>query len=255
MVHKLHDAKILVMNMVGHPKHVIRALNAGVDLICAQGGEGGGHTGSVPTSILIPEVVHLCAGRTSAFISEPIYVIAGGGIYNGRSLAAALMFGANGVWVGTRFVCAREAGAPKAHQDAIIGAGYDSTIRTIIFTGRPLRVLSTPYILDWETNRKRQIQELTSKGVIPINFDLDESEKQAKEQEKNINDRAHQNNGVQSNSNSFDIDDDTRPWLMGKVAGAIHNIKPAKDIIDDMVSEAVNSLSQGRNLIERHANI
>ena len=255
MVKKLHDANILVMNMVGHPKHVIRALDAGVDLICAQGGEGGGHTGSVPTSILIPEVVRLCAGKISVLTNEPIYVIAGGGIYNGRSLAAALMFGANAVWVGTRFVCACEAGAPKAHQDAIIGAGYDSTIRTIIFTGRPLRVLSTPYILDWETNRKKQILELTSKGVIPINYDLDESERQAKEQENNISDTAHGNIGVQPNSNDFDIDEDTRPWLMGKVAGAIHDIKSAKDIIDEMVSDAVTLLNQGRYLVEQRANL
>jgi NAD(P)H-dependent flavin oxidoreductase YrpB (nitropropane dioxygenase family) len=89
--------------MIGHPKHVKKALDAGVDIICAQGGEGGGHTGSstpvmfihlicsVPTSILIPEVVALCEGRKSELNGQPIYVVAAGGIYNGKSLAAALM--------------------------------------------------------------------------------------------------------------------------------------------------------------------
>ena len=91
--------------MIGHPKHVKKALDAGVDIICAQGGEGGGHTGScaapfvfihlifsVPTSILIPEVVALCEGRKSSLNGQPIYVVAAGGIYNGKSLAAALMY-------------------------------------------------------------------------------------------------------------------------------------------------------------------
>jgi NAD(P)H-dependent flavin oxidoreductase YrpB (nitropropane dioxygenase family) len=89
--------------MIGHPKHVRKALDAGVDIICAQGGEGGGHTGSyalfvfihlifsVPTSILIPEVVALCEGRKSSLNGQPIYVMAAGGIYNGKSLAASLM--------------------------------------------------------------------------------------------------------------------------------------------------------------------
>jgi NAD(P)H-dependent flavin oxidoreductase YrpB (nitropropane dioxygenase family) len=89
--------------MIGHPKHVQKALEAGVDIICAQGGEGGGHTGSyifhgngltssVPTSILIPEVVALCHGKKSSLNGQPIYVVAAGAIYNGKSLAAALMY-------------------------------------------------------------------------------------------------------------------------------------------------------------------
>jgi NAD(P)H-dependent flavin oxidoreductase YrpB (nitropropane dioxygenase family) len=89
--------------MIGHPKHVKKALEAGVDIICAQGGEGGGHTGayiplkyylttSVPTSILIPEVVALCQGKKSSLNGQPIYVVAAGGIYNGKSLAASLMY-------------------------------------------------------------------------------------------------------------------------------------------------------------------
>ena len=62
-VEKLHGAGILCMNMIGAPKHVAKALAVGVDIICAQGGEGGGHTGDVPTSVLIPKVVDLCRGK------------------------------------------------------------------------------------------------------------------------------------------------------------------------------------------------
>jgi NAD(P)H-dependent flavin oxidoreductase YrpB (nitropropane dioxygenase family) len=76
--------------MVGHPKHVKRALEAGVDMICAQGGEGGGHTGDTPFSILIPAVVDICKGAKSPLTGNPIIVVAAGGIADGRGLAAAL---------------------------------------------------------------------------------------------------------------------------------------------------------------------
>lgn len=65
VVEKLHAAGVLYMNMIGHPKHVQKALDAGADIICAQGGEGGGHTGDVPTTILIPTVAKLCQGKKS----------------------------------------------------------------------------------------------------------------------------------------------------------------------------------------------
>ena len=142
------------MNMVGHPKHVKKCLEVGADLICAQGGEGGGHTGDVPLSILIPEVVRLCAKARSPLTGHPVQVVAAGGISNGETLAASLMMGAAGVWIGTRFVLSEESNASKAHKESVKTAGFDDTIRTIIFSGRPLRVRNNPYIEDWETNRK-----------------------------------------------------------------------------------------------------
>ena len=135
--------------MVGHPKHVKRALDVGVDLICAQAGEGGGHTGDVPASILIPACVDIVKGHKSPLNGRPVYVVGAGAVYDGRSLAANLMWGAHGVWVGTRFVASVEAGAPKAHKEAIVKAGYEDAVRTLIYTGRPLRVLRTPYVDDW----------------------------------------------------------------------------------------------------------
>lgn len=137
------------LQMVGHPSHVPKAIAAGVDLICAQAGEGGGHTGDTPASILIPACVDACKGHKSPLTGQPIYVIGAGAVYNGRSLAANLMWGAQGVWVGTRFVACTEASAPKAHKDAVVGAGYEDAIRTLIYTGRPLRVRRTPYVDDW----------------------------------------------------------------------------------------------------------
>jgi len=226
-VDELHKAGIIVMNMVGAPKHVKKAIAAGVDLICAQGGEGGGHTGEIPTSILIPKVVDICRGHTSTFTGEPIHVVGAGGVFDGRGLAMVLSLGAEAAWVGTRFVCATEAGASPAHQKAIINASYEDNIRTIVFTGRPMRVLKTPYIADWETNRAGEIRELTSKGVIPIQHDAERVSKE----------------GIEVDASLY------RPLLMGQAAAAVNDIKPAAQIINEMVSEAISIISSNNRKI------
>jgi NAD(P)H-dependent flavin oxidoreductase YrpB (nitropropane dioxygenase family) len=190
-VDRLHAAGIPVMNMVGHPKHVAKALAAGVDLICAQAGEGGGHTGDIPASILIPACVDAVKGHKAPLTGGPVYVIGAGAVYDGRSLAANLMWGAQAVWVGTRFVAAVEAGAPPMHKELIKSCGYEDAVTTLIYTGRPLRVRKTPYVKDWEENRQAEIKELTSKGIVPAVDDLD------KHPEKSI---------------------EARSWLMGRVA-------------------------------------
>jgi len=215
------------MNMIGHPKHVPKCIDLGADLICAQGGEGGGHTGDVPTTVLIPTVAKMVAGHKSPMTGEPIQVVAAGGLYNGQSLAAALMLGASAVWIGTRFVLSEEAGAPKAHQEAVRTSGFDDNVRTIIFTGRPLRVRKNPYIADWEENRQAEIKELTDKGVIPVEHDLERM--------------------------GDDVDDETmdnaRPFLMGKVAAVVNDRKSAKVIIDEMVTEAVQMIGKGSAMV------
>lgn len=124
------------MNMIGHPKHVKKCLEVGADMICAQGGEGGGHTGDVPTTVLIPAVVEMVKGKKSPMTGDQVQIVAAGGLFNGQSLAAAFMLGASAVWIGTRFVLSDEAGAPKAHQEAVKNSNFDDNIRTVIFTVR-----------------------------------------------------------------------------------------------------------------------
>jgi len=231
VVDRLHKAGIAYMNMIGHPKHVAKCIEAGVDIICAQGGEGGGHTGDVPTSILIPTVVELAKKATSPLTGKPVMVVAAGGIYNGKSLAASLMMGAEAVWVGTRFILAEEAGAPKAHQEAVRTAGFDDTIRTIIFTGRPLRVRKNSYIENWEVNRRDEIKELTSKGVIPVEHDIERLD--------------------EADSLDDETMDNSRPFLMGKVAAVVNDKLPAKVIVDQMVEEAVVQLKKSQTLLAK----
>ncbi|CDO73311.1 hypothetical protein BN946_scf185008.g73 [Trametes cinnabarina] len=211
VIEKLHKAGIPVMNMVGHPKHVQKALDAGCDLICAQAGEGGGHTGDIPATILIPACVDICKGHKSPLTGEPVYVIGAGAVYDGRGLAANLAWGAQAVWVGTRFVASVEAGAPKPHKEAVLSAGYEDAVTTLIYTGRPLRVRRTPYVDDWNNNRQEEIKELTSKGIIPYEHDL----------------KQHPEKSLEA-----------RTWLIGRVAALIHEILPAKVIVENMVNDA-----------------
>merc|ERR1712232_1114576 len=245
-VDKLHAAKIPVMNMIGAVKHVSKALESGVDIICAQGGEGGGHTGDVPTSMLLPGVVKACEGKTSPLTGGPVLVVGAGGIFDGRGLASALSVGCSGVWVGTRFIASDEAGAGPMHKKRVVIADYGETIRTIIYSGRPMRVFRTPYNVEFEEKRQQEIQDCQSLGLPAFVKDVDPekfvganpasvgtiqlSEKRTlAEREVGVELSRHEEHsrGV---------------FLTGSCAGAINDIKPAKEIIDDMVSLAVEHL-------------
>ncbi|KAK0735586.1 2-nitropropane dioxygenase [Apiosordaria backusii] len=212
VIDKLHNAGILIMNMVGHPKHAVKALDLGVDMVCPQGGEGGGHTGDISGTVLIPAVVDVARRyRPKMLGGQEAMVVAAGGVYNGRGLAAALMQGAVGVWVGTRFVASKEAGCSEQHKQAVVECGFDETERTLVLSGRPLRMKTNDWVRGWHA-KPEMIKELTSKGVVPIEYDLDKG-------------------------NEIDP-----PHLMGQVAGAITKVQPAKEIVEEMVSEAVEML-------------
>ena len=219
VIKRLHEAGILIMNMVGAPKHAKKALDAGVDIVCAQGGEGGGHTGDVPNSILIPAVVDVARQyKPNLLGGQTALVVAAGGIYNGRSLASSLMQGATGVWVGTRFVASVEAGCSQAHKESVVSAKFEDTLRTLVVSGRPLRVRRNEWVDKWEAQPEK-IKELTEKGVVPIEYDMEEG-------------------------NEVDI-----PHLMGVVAGVIGDIKPAGQIVEEIVGEAVVMLKQGQSFL------
>ena len=214
--------------MVGHPKHVPKALEAGVDLVCAQAGEGGGHTGDIPATILIPACVDAVRGHKSPLTGRPVYVIGAGAVYDGRSLAANLSWGAEAVWVGTRFVASVEAGAPKAHKDAVLSAGYEDAVTTLIYSGRPLRVRRTPYVDNWNNNRQQEIKELTSKGIIPHEHELE------KHPEKSL---------------------EGRTWLLGRVSALIHEVLPAKTIVDNMVNDAARVIQSNAAKVKVQAKL
>ncbi|WP_235015277.1 nitronate monooxygenase family protein [Oceanicoccus sp. KOV_DT_Chl] len=104
MVARLKDHGVVCMPTIGLPKHALKAIEMGADAVTVQGGEGGGHTGSIPTSLLIPQVVDAVAGK--------VPVVAAGGFKDGRGLVAALAWGAEGIAMGTRFLMTKESPVP-----------------------------------------------------------------------------------------------------------------------------------------------
>ncbi|PGH10238.1 hypothetical protein AJ79_05493 [Helicocarpus griseus UAMH5409] len=228
VVDRLHQGGVLYMNMVGHPHHAEKAIQNGADLLCAQGGEGGGHTGETPTIILIPAVSQVINGRKSVFTGKEIGLVAGGGLYNGQSLAASIMLGAGAVWVGTRFILCDEAGSSEMHRKAIVETGFDDIIRTTVFTGRPMNARATPYLRRWEGERLEEKLQLQAQGILPMGHDLD-----TKKDDEEVLDNAY-------------------PVIMGKVAALVKEKDrlPAKMIIDDMVDEAAVLLQRGSRMVK-----
>jgi NAD(P)H-dependent flavin oxidoreductase YrpB (nitropropane dioxygenase family) len=135
---RLHDAGVLVMPTVGARRHAEKMLEWGVDAVIAQGGEGGGHTGTIPTSLLLPEVVDA--------VGAEIPVLGAGGFHDGRGLVAALAYGADGIAMGTRFLLTQESRVPDVVKQLYLGAGVTDTVVTTAIDGAPQRVIRTEVV-------------------------------------------------------------------------------------------------------------
>ena len=133
MIGRFKDAGILCIPTVGAVKHAKKMVELGVDMVNVQGGEGGGHTGSVPTTVLLPQVLD----------SVSVPVIASGGFADGRGLAAALAYGAVGIAMGTRFLLTRESPVPESAKQAYLKAGTDDIVVTTKLDGIPQRMVRT----------------------------------------------------------------------------------------------------------------
>ena len=136
LVQKCHDAGLLVMSMCGKVSHAVAAQEAGCDVVVAQGTEAGGHTGRVAGMALIPQIVD----------AVDIPVLGAGSIIDGRGLAACLAFGAQGVWMGTRFIASHEARASEDYKKAIGATASDGTTITRCYSGKPMRVITNAYV-------------------------------------------------------------------------------------------------------------
>jgi NAD(P)H-dependent flavin oxidoreductase YrpB (nitropropane dioxygenase family) len=136
LIARLRDAGVVVVPSVGAVRHAEKVAGWGADAVLVQGGEGGGHTGGVATTLLLPSVVD----------AVDIPVIAAGGFFDGRGLAAALCYGAAGVAMGTRFLLTRESTVPDAVKRAYLARGLDGTVVTTRVDGMPHRVLNTDLV-------------------------------------------------------------------------------------------------------------
>ncbi len=136
IVQKCHDNGVLVMSMCGKVSHAIAAQEAGCDAVVAQGTEAGGHTGKIAGMALIPQVVD----------AVDIPVLGAGSIVDGRGLAAVLAFGAQGAWMGTRFIASHEARASEAYKKQIGATRSEDTVVTRCYSGKPMRVIRNPHV-------------------------------------------------------------------------------------------------------------
>jgi NAD(P)H-dependent flavin oxidoreductase YrpB (nitropropane dioxygenase family) len=141
LIERAHSHNAVVAALVGTAEHARRQKAAGVDLIVAQGTEAGGHTGTVSTMVLVPEVVREVA---------PTPVLAAGGIVTGRQMAAAIALGADGVWCGSVWLTTPEAETDPAVQKKMLAASASDTVRSRSLTGKPARMLRSAWTEEWD---------------------------------------------------------------------------------------------------------
>jgi enoyl-[acyl-carrier protein] reductase II len=155
VVERCHQAGLLVISMAGRVKHAVMAEQAGCDIVVAQGAEAGGHTGTVGGMALWPQIVD----------AVRIPVAGAGGIFDGRGLVAALAFGCQGVWIGTRFIATHEARAAETYRQAIVGASESDTVVSKCWTGKTLRALRNATTDDWD-RRPQDIKPFPQQAAL-----------------------------------------------------------------------------------------
>ncbi|MCZ7529799.1 MAG: nitronate monooxygenase [Acidimicrobiia bacterium] len=208
-----HDNDVLVASMCGKVRHALSAVDAGCDLVIAQGTEAGGHTGKVATLPLVPQVVDAVGDR--------VPVVAAGGIVDGRGLAAALTLGADGVWIGTRFIATPEARTWAGYKEKLVETAEDGTVVSRAFTGKTLRAVRNSWTdyhekhPDEVRSFPEQLEYSTSKGAFPLLGPADQP-----------------------------IDPDVACYPAGQGLGAINEVIPAGDLVVRMVEKAEAALSR-----------
>ena len=203
-----HSRNVLVVNMCGKVRHAVASVAAGCDIVVAQGTEAGGHTGQIGTLPLTAQIVDA--------VGEQVPVVAAGGITDGRGLAAALALGADGVWVGTRFIATPEARAVPGYKDALLRIPEDGTVITRAYTGKTCRVVRNSYTQYFEEHPDEllpfpaQYQRSVQDGVTHL--------------------------GLSDTADGIDPDREFFP--AGQGAGAISELVPAGDLVRQFVAEA-----------------
>lgn len=214
-----HDHGVLVASMCGRVRHAVAAVEAGCDIVIAQGTEAGGHTGLVATMPLVPQVVDAVGGR--------VPVVAAGGIFDGRGLAAALTLGADGVWVGTRFIATPEAHVVSGYREALVAGHEDDTVITRAYTGKTLRAVRneyTQYFEDHPDELQRfpdQIGRSLGDGAMHLGAPPD----------------------------TTGVDPAKECYAAGQGLGAIGEVTPAADIVREFVADAEHELARAARLV------
>ena len=210
IVSELKQAGVVVMCMAGNVRHAVKAAEAGCDVIIAQGTEAGGHTGSVASVALWPQCVD----------AVDIPVIAAGGLYDGRGLAAALAFGCAGVWLGTRFIASEEAHAGQPYKDAIVRMSESDTMISKVFTGKTLRAIVNDSNRDFDNRDAKPFVAQVAESV--------------------------QLNRLGPIAGVMDVLPETQCLAAGQGGGGITEILPAGEIVRRIMAEAETVLGRMR---------
>lgn len=211
VVERCHDAGLLVMSMCGKVSHAVAAEQAGCDVVVAQGSEAGGHTGQIGGIALIPQIVD----------AVDIPVIAAGSLVDGRGLAAALAFGAQGVWMGTRFIASHEARAHEFYKKRITEIDASETRITRSYSGKPMRVVHNRWVDEWERHPEdikrfpEQMALSAREGVLLLMNDQDD-----------------------------DFDRERACMPCGQGAGAIRDIASCAEIVGRVMREAEETITR-----------
>ena len=201
-----------VMAVVGAVRHAIQVKSSGLDIIVAQGHDGGGHNSPIGTMALIPQVVD-AVGDTP--------VLGAGGIVDGRGIAAAMMLGAEGVWIGSAFLASEEANIFDFQKEAIVEATEEGTSVSRTVTGKPARIIKSKWTEHWV---KEEVDPL------PMPFQ-------------------GQISGPVMAAANRDGRGDINPGFAGQGIGMIKAVRPAKDIFDELVYGSEQALARTSNLL------
>jgi enoyl-[acyl-carrier protein] reductase II len=209
----LHSKSILVGSMCGKVRHALSAVASGVDFVVAQGTEAGGHTGTVATIALVPQVVDAVGGQ--------VPVVAAGGLFDGRGLAASLALGADGVWIGTRFIATPEARAVNGYKEALLATAEDGTVVSRSYTGKTCRVVRNEWTNHYDTHPD-ELQPFPAQAIASA--------------------KAGVNHLGSPDGTEVDA---TREFMpCGQGVGAIDSLVPAADVLRSMVAEAEETIER-----------
>jgi NAD(P)H-dependent flavin oxidoreductase YrpB (nitropropane dioxygenase family) len=207
LTEQAHARGLVVAALVGTVEHARRQQAAGVDLIVAQGTEAGGHTGTVATMVLVPEVVRAVS---------PTPVLAAGGIVTGAQMAAAIALGAQGVWCGSVWLTTQEAETDPAVQRKMLAASSSDTVRSRSLTGKPARMLRSAWTDEWEGAAAPQALQMPLQTMLT-----------AGAQQRIRRSSARDGSGAQQLATYF----------VGQGVGLLDRIRPAREVVADMVAE------------------
>ena len=208
---RAHGVKVAAL--AGTVEHARRHVEAGVDLVVAQGYEAGGHTGTVSTLVLVPEVVDAV---------DPVPVLAAGGIGNGRQLTAALALGAQGVWCGSVWLTTEEAETHPVVKEKFLAAGSSDTVRSRSLTGKPARQLRSAWTDAWEDPHNPD----------PLPMPL--QPRLVQEAQTRINRTAHNHEGAAQRANYF----------VGQVVGSMNHVKSVRSVMEEFALEYADTMSR-----------